>query len=449
MKKIEEYFSTYNKNLDNITNLDNASSLPTSNYKPRIGIEAKNIIPKIGKIAMISLSVFVLTGISFYMLYQNKSEEFEAIVYNILKNMNIVNDYSKIESGIFSDISYVELNYDELAAIGIIKKGDTISIITEDILMPSDIDLNYQKIKDSLYNLPENKKKGVKIEVDTYKKYSKLGYETTMPQLIKSKYNISFYTFNSYIMQYQGWDHNKYSSFSPVSIQSFCKSKVGYSVSYIAYLNPTNMPDEYRSGLDSLSKQFINRVDRKSINSMGALSKLIPVKIKLYNKSGYKPDNKKYTIVETDIILWYIPTDEFINALPERYSKRLKKELVIIDKIENGIIDKKEACMELNESESILGLCPIFHNNIEIKAIYPSPGMEDTHIKFDNGKEQKLSVFLYDMTGKEVRCVENNKLFPPGEHNLWIDLSNLKQGIYIAVIIDEGGNSISAKFIKE
>jgi hypothetical protein len=307
------------------------------------------------------------------------------------------------------------------------------------------------KLLDSLKKLPENQEPNtsVKVSIFSNKRMERKGYDTNNVQLIKSKYNISFYSFDSYTMHYQGWEHDKFSSFSPISIQSFCSSKARFKSSYLATMNSSPIVKEYESGLDTITKNFSTLSSKKSINSMGVISRLIPVKIKIYNKSGYKPVNKKYTIVESEIILWYVPTNEFINALPERYSSRLRNELEIIEKIEKGEIKKEEACKELQESESILGLCPVHHENLEIKSIYPSPGREDTHLKFSNGKEQKLSIYLFDMTGKEVKCIADKKLFLVGEHNLWIDLSNLISGIYIAVIIDDEGNAISSKFIKE
>lgn len=450
MKKLDEYFSSYNKNLDRLSNSNDVSSIQKSNYEPKIGIAAKNIIPMLVKLGL--LSALVLIGISNYMLYQKNLEDFEVLMVNLLEKLNVIDTRSGFDFMNITDINYVELSDDELAAIGILKKGDTVSVITEDIMpaYSNEEKIDYERIKDSLMRLPQHQNDTeIKISIASYKKYDKLGYDTNNVQLIKSKYNISFYSFNSYTMHYQGWVHDKFSSFSPISIQSFCSSKARYKASYLTTLNSSPIAKEYESGLDTLSQLFTSLNSKKSINSMGVLSRLIPVKIKIYNKSGYKPKNKKYTIVESEIILWYVPTDEFINALPERYSSRLRHELEIIEKIESGEIKKEEACKELQESESILGLCPVHHENLEIKSIYPSPGREDTHIKFTNGKEQKLSVYLFDMKGEEVKCIADKKLFLQGEHNLWIDLSNLISGIYIAVIIDDEGNAISSKFIKE
>ena len=451
MKKLDEYINLYNKNLDlKSTESQNQPTNPTNeNYEPKIGIATKNIVPMLVRLGLITATALILVSLATYLFVLKNIESYEAIIVSILEKMSIFDAKGSLEYRNITDINYVELTDDELAVIGILKKGDTISIITEDLMTQTINNVNFNKILDSIKKLPNNKNADIKVDIASNKRFSKLGYDTTRTQLIKTKYNISFYSFNSYDMRYQGWEHDKISSFSPVSIQSFCKSKVRYSVSYMAYLYPSNMSNEYKSGLDSLSKHIESSNSKKSINAMGSLAKLIPVKIKLYNKSGYKPEKEKYTIVETEIILWYVPTDEFINALPERYSSRLRNELEIIEKIEKGEIKKEEACKELQESVSILGLCPVHHENLEIKSIYPSPGRDDTHIKFTNGKEQKLSVYLFDMTGKEVKCIADKKLFLQGEHNLWIDLSNLISGIYIAVIIDDEGNAISSKFIKE
>lgn len=449
MKEIDKYFDAYRKNLDLLPDLkDNKVDLVES-YKPKTKNLSNDSLPLLLKLGLLSAAAFIIFGIFTYNFWQNLSEAYESFFANILIKLNIIDDKSGLELLNLTDINYVDLNENELAAIGILKKGDTISIITEDLFQPSE-NIDTDKILDSLKNLPENlNNPDVKISITSNLKYSKKGYDTTQSQLIKRKYNISFYTFNSYTMHYQGWEHDKFSAFSPVSIQSFCKSKARHKISYLAFLHSSPITKEFESGLDTLSKLFTGLHPERSIKSMGVLSRLIPVRIKLFNKSGYKPENKKNTIIETEIVLWYLPTDEFINALPERYSGKLRHELEIIDKIEKGEIQQIDACKEFQDYEPILNICPVYHENLEIKSIAPSPGRDDTQINFMNNKEQYLSIYLFDMNGREAMLVTEKKRYAEGEHNIMVDLRKIENGIYFVVIIDEDGNTISSKFLKE
>lgn len=455
MKQIDEYFSVFNKNLDALPNSVDHKEMLDSDYKPQIGIARKSITPILRKVGLISASAIILLSVSLILFSLINAEEFEVFLVNIAEKLNIIDTRSGFDFMNITDINYVELSDDELAAIGIVKKGDTVSVITEQLatpeLMTPSTSVDSTKLLDSLKKLPENQEPNtsVKVSIFTNQRMARKGYDTNNVQLIKSKYNISFYSFNSYTMHYQGWEHNKYSSFAPVSIQSFCKSKARHNSNYITSNYASPILNEYKSGIDTLFKYFIGVRSEIKISSMGALSRLIPVRIKLYNRSGYKPEKKKYTIVEAEIVLWYVPTEEFINALPERYASRLRNELDVIEKIEKGEIKKEEACKELIVSESILGLCPVYHENLEIKSIYPSPGREDTHLKFSNGIPQKLNILLYSLRGEELQKLAQNKHFEIGEHDIWIDLSKLERGIYLIVIIDGEGNAISSKLIKE
>ncbi|MBX3044141.1 MAG: T9SS type A sorting domain-containing protein [Candidatus Kapabacteria bacterium] len=449
MKNLNSYFQVYKKNVDNISSQYNEPEINANDYFPKIGIADKSLKSLFIKLGVLSLAALVLIGLFSYYFIRNAAETYENLFLNILSKINLVDDRNDLDYINITGINYIELSDDELSAIGIIKKGDNISIITEEI-MPASSNEDTDKILDSLKNLPENvNNPDLKIRIESYKKYAQKGYDTTQNQLIKSKYNISFYTFNSYTMHYDGWEHDKFSEFSPVSIQSFGKGKFRYRASYLAALYSTPSLEEYKSGLDTLYRAFLSQGTQISYNSSGVLSRLVPVKIKLYNKNEYKPDNKKYTIIETEIVLWYAPTEKFINALPERYSGRMRNELEVIEKIEKGEIKKEEACSQLEETRSILGLCPVYHDNLEIKSIYPSPGREDTHIKFSNGIPQKLSIYLYNLRGDEIQRIADKKFYDSGEYDIWIDLSKLQTGIYPIIIIDEDGNAISSKLIKE
>ncbi len=80
---------------------------------------------------------------------------------------------------------------------------------------------------------------------------------------------------------------------------------------------------------------------------LSMLDRLIPIKI----ETGFKN-------IPGPVYLWYLPTTEFLNALPERYSKSIRKELAILDKIENQNVEPEKACKGFDE-ESFFGICDL------------------------------------------------------------------------------------------
>lgn len=462
MKKLDEYINSFKKNLEIKINgsLVQTSNPFDENYIPKTKINKFRGLSFISKLLISSLATLAVLFTAFMLLVPESEKQ---LIGNLINSNQLSqsSDDSKKDSNYFNinELVYLELNDVELEKIGIIMRNDSIFIEGEFLYNP--------QLKDSVstgnitvlgksdlkfpYKLPYRK-------VFNTKKISSHGYDTNKTQLVKSQSIITHYRFKTNIIKYDGWSHSQFNKFAPVSIHthsiSFFMNKVRYSEEHMINEEYSPILKGYKVALDTMENYFSESNFDESMNRLGASSKLIPVKITLYNHKKLWSKEKNGTIDEyllekTEVYLWYVPTEELLKALPERYSLRIRNELQIIDKIENGEISTKQACNELGKEESLLGICLNYHENLEIKSIYPSPGREDTRIKFTNGKEQKLSVYLYDMTGKEVKCIADKKLFLQGEHNLWIDLSNLIQGIYIAVIIDEEGNGISSKFMKE
>ncbi len=453
MKKLDNYINSFNKNLDiKITVLKVQTSNPLDeNFIPKTNINKFKGLSLISKILISSLATLAVLFTAFMLLVPESdyilvkgflnTKQFITGEENKFFNENYLN---------IKDIVYLELSDSELDKIGVIKINDTLLINTEEMFYPLEFfndelpkELNLSKVDTTEYK--HKMKKNYYYDI---LRLNKKGYDTNQIQLKKYHSKISFYKFNRYILHYNEWQHDKFNQFAPVSIQNICYGKI-VRTSYMSNIYGSPILADFKEGLDSINRNFSCLSDPKSIKEIGALSRLIPVKIKMYNKSMSKPEKNKYIIERSECILWFVPTEEFLNALPERFGLRIRNELRIIDKIEKGEITTKDACKELGNEESILGICLNYHDNLEITSIYPSPGREDTRIKFTNGKQQNLSIVNYDLNGNEISKIADKKSFSSGSHEILLDLSNMESGFYLIVIIDEEGNAISSKFMKE
>jgi len=74
---------------------------------------------------------------------------------------------------------------------------------------------------------------------------------------------------------------------------------------------------------------------------------------------------------------------------------------------------------------------------------YPNPFNPTTKINFDLPKDGKVSLFVYDMAGKEVAKIVNNKYKPAGFYSVEFNAVNLSSGVYIYKL--ESGNSFQTK----
>lgn len=76
--------------------------------------------------------------------------------------------------------------------------------------------------------------------------------------------------------------------------------------------------------------------------------------------------------------------------------------------------------------------------------VYPNPTPGPLNIKW-NTKEGVQDIQLYDLTGKEVKNYQVNKL----SNNIEVNISNVPAGVYVLRFITASGEVISKKIIKK
>ncbi len=166
------------------------------------------------------------------------------------------------------------------------------------------------------------------------------------------------------------------------------------------------------------------------------LDRLIPVKIQ-----PEFPDTKT-------LYIWYLPTTEFLNALPERYSKSIRQELEILDKIDNQNISPEVACKGFEE-ESFLGICDLSSGALSNIKIAPNPCLYQLNLSFTASEKRSVSLEIFDINGKRIQILGNFDINNYGEQQHTFDVSSLKIGIYQLVIVSDKGEKISKRFIKQ
>lgn len=135
-----------------------------------------------------------------------------------------------------------------------------------------------------------------------------------------------------------------------------------------------------------------------------------------------------------------------VNVIDVRCGKDLKKVLVCHK-------DKKQLCLieaEVKEHLShgdVLGACktpPVASDNVESPGSlklnvytpstfrvknFPNPVSSTARIQYEVPFEGKLSISVYDVTGREVKTLVNGNI-NAGHHNTYFDASALKNGVY-------------------
>lgn len=179
---------------------------------------------------------------------------------------------------------------------------------------------------------------------------------------------------------------------------------------------------------DSIDKFFENM--RFEENKL--LSKLIPVHIKYM-------ENK-------EAIFWFIPNEEFLKSLPERYSQMVRNELFINDNIENHEVPPELACKGFPNAESIYDICRLSSGSVKILDIFPNPAKEFTTCKFLLTEPRVLKITLHDIEGKLIKEYKNTS-YPAGENEYKLDLTSLKKGFYMLALTTDKGEQVVKRFI--
>ncbi len=81
-------------------------------------------------------------------------------------------------------------------------------------------------------------------------------------------------------------------------------------------------------------------------------------------------------------------------------------------------------------SQSAYSNIPLVHS----LSLYPNPARNDMTIRFGIPREEKVSLRIYDVSGREVKTLVDGRL-EAGYHTIRLDSKNLPSGIYFARLV--------------
>lgn len=178
----------------------------------------------------------------------------------------------------------------------------------------------------------------------------------------------------------------------------------------------------------------------RDITKYSLLSKLVPVRIRM---GGSK--DKASRIAGSDIILWYYPSREFIDALPQQLADRLRIELGFTTLVEEGVLHaeelKKRYCGEYN----YLDVCRTKDGAISISSIVPNPASDRAMVKVHVAEQRNFTVSLHDMSGNRVAHLTNLQL--RDSEVVAIDVSDKPAGTYLVAITSDRGEQVVERLI--
>ncbi len=190
--------------------------------------------------------------------------------------------------------------------------------------------------------------------------------------------------------------------------------------------NPNMKIDDFKINSTSISDEQIK------------LNKLVPVAIVIPNAK----DRKGNELKNFRFVLWFEPTDEFVEKLPENIKKQLQRELKTI----NNSADICENKDVVAGQETYLDVWRACSGAIENLTTYPNPVENIINVKFKLNEKRTVSFSIHDLNGRKVQELGKVSL-TNGTIERSFAINNLESGMYLIVAQSEVGEQAVQRII--
>ncbi|MGE3799733.1 MAG: T9SS type A sorting domain-containing protein [Candidatus Kapaibacterium sp.] len=228
------------------------------------------------------------------------------------------------------------------------------------------------------------------------------------------------------------------------------KSKSGLSMVFTTEAPVLNRLGEVRENLQKEIGALYMWDDSAKDNAMPSLTvlnRLVPVQIEL-KSDEYVEEAKQNRGAE--VVLWYVPTPEFVKALPERYREQLQRELDAISSVEAEGLPSSEVCNRV-AGETILGFCRSSSGAIHKSLIWPNPVQEDGEftLSYVLDADRVVSVTLHDLSGRFLQEIAGEQSRTSGKHSESLYLKRVQSGTYLVALRTDKGETAVQRIVVE
>lgn len=180
---------------------------------------------------------------------------------------------------------------------------------------------------------------------------------------------------------------------------------------------------------DGTNKAFVSNMSFDFINYN--INELIPIEI-------------SFDGVNTDFIVWYEATEEFLTKLPSNLLEKINPELAAISDqaqhCDNAPIEKDNAVMDVWSGCS---------GAIKEMKVYPNPATSNSNVEFELQDNRVISIAVYDLSGKLIKSVKSGMALDKGNNNRPLNLNGVNPGLYYVVVKSDRGEQALQRIIIE
>jgi hypothetical protein len=201
---------------------------------------------------------------------------------------------------------------------------------------------------------------------------------------------------------------------------------------------PVDFEKVIREGMsDSERKMRNERSLQLRKMAIGKINSLIPVLVR--SKETYTILDRANGVYPPDLILWYEPTDAFLNALPAELGGGIKTEY---DQILSPVPANFPSSCRYFE------ICRYSRGPMEQLKVYPNPFVSELSIEMELGEKRTINLRVTDIAGKLIRS-ETAGEQQAGKFMFRMNMGELKDGLYMLIIETEKGERITERIMRK
>ncbi|MBM2814350.1 MAG: Peptidase [Ignavibacteria bacterium] len=170
------------------------------------------------------------------------------------------------------------------------------------------------------------------------------------------------------------------------------------------------------------------------------INKLVPIKVAM----GANPTPNEYNNnKDFAFILWFDPTQEFIDKLPKDIAERLGNEI-------KSLNNSTESCKQAPATgEPIFDVWRSCSGAIENLELFPNPATSKVTVKFNLNENRNASIALYDVSGRIIAELAPNRKLAKGTLEETFMLPNIPPGIYLISIKTDNAEQAVQRLVVE
>ncbi|MBS1537887.1 MAG: hypothetical protein JST20_09080 [Bacteroidetes bacterium] len=158
-------------------------------------------------------------------------------------------------------------------------------------------------------------------------------------------------------------------------------------------------------------------------------------------------ENQEQNPKSEEFILWFTPTIEFADALPERYKLPFQKELNVRDQVVTNCVPAERACKTMKGSSPFFDLCRRESGALSSVTISPNPASESAECTFLLQSERDIYISLHEVSGRFVKTMIHNEPKSAGEQKVPLLLQGIPAGAYLVAISTSRGEQAVIQLI--